>query len=85
MPPESLCKLVGNWISISGVKVNERDSENGNSWNWFYCNENLAYFSEQKETFNEELDREIGIKSKSRVNAYNSDKKNVKSSISILS
>jgi len=58
--------------------------ENGNSWNWFYCNKNLAYFPKQKKTSNEKLDKEIGIKNKNRVNAYNSDKKNVKSTISIL-
>ena len=45
------------------------------SQNWFYCSENLVYFSKQKKTFNEGLDKKIGTKNKNRVNAYNSDKK----------
>jgi len=55
------------------------DSEN---CDWFYCSENLVYFSKQKRTSNKELDKLIGIKSKSRVNAYNSDEKKVKCGIS---
>jgi hypothetical protein len=41
----------------------------------FYCDENIVYFSEQKENSKVKLNKEIEVKNKSRANSYNSDEK----------
>jgi hypothetical protein len=49
----------------------------GKVYNWFYCDENIVYFSKQKENSKEELDKEMEVKNKSRIKSYNSEEKNV--------
>ena len=45
---------------------------------WFYCDENYVYFSERKNSLNNESKEEIDVKNEQRINAYNSDEKDLK-------
>ena len=47
----------------------------GKNNNWFYCDGNSVYLSEQKEDFKGNLDNNTEVKNKSRVNSYNSEEK----------
>ena len=57
-------------------RVDERNSRlNGKNNNWFYRDGNSVCLSEQKENSKGNLNKETEVKSKSRVNSYNSEEK----------
>ena len=51
--------------------IEKRDSDE--KYDWFYCDENRAYFLEHKEGIKEEIDKEYEEKNKSRINSCNSE------------
>jgi len=51
-------------------------------YDWFYCSENLAYSCEQEQEIDTKLEEENELKCEQRTNAYNSDEKSLKSTIS---
>ncbi|MBU7026194.1 MAG: hypothetical protein HXS48_04565 [Theionarchaea archaeon] len=65
----------------SHIMYREGRLEPGNH-NWFYCSENCAYFSDQELKINGKSKEENELKNEQRANAYISEEKNVKPSIS---
>ena len=61
------------------LKKNTRDQRNNRvderNNNWFYCDGNSVYLSEQKEDFKGNLNKETEVKNKNRVNSYNLEEK----------
>jgi hypothetical protein len=57
-------------LSILNARLQELPSQK-------YCDENIVYFSEQKENSKKELNKEIEVKNKNRIKTYNSGEKNV--------
>ncbi|MGD2250944.1 MAG: hypothetical protein PVF58_21305 [Candidatus Methanofastidiosia archaeon] len=55
-------------LSILNARLQELPSQK-------YCDENIVYFSEQKENSKKELNKEMEVKNKNRIKSYNSDEK----------